>query len=482
MTAITTQRSSTELATAFANEARRLAEEFEIPGASMALMLPDGDHFVNVGVTSFDNPLDVDSDTIFQIGSNTKTLTSLTVSALEEQGKLKVTDRVRDHLPDFKMKDESVADSLTLLDVLTHQGGFQGDVFTDTGAGDDALAKMVEAMAELPQVMPMRTHWSYSNSGFYIAGRVIEVASGMTYEAAVTELVLKPLGMDHTLFFASEVMTYRFATGYNNVGDELVAQRPWLMTRSAGPAGSTCCSTARDMVRYARYVMSGTLASIAEADGETNEQPPLATLDRARLWKPVRDIGAGINSFPGKQAQMGQSWFIDQHPDALILSHGGSTLGHQSNMWLSPDRKVGFLSLTNAPNGHAMNRKLSDWVKREVLGLSAPPLPEFSVSDEELGRLVGYFIVNGQPYNLGTKLENGQLFVVMPGSGAGGTTDLPLRFIAPDLAVVVGGDVDGTNVEFVREDGEVAFMRLGARLFPAERPEGASAGLPMEAL
>lgn len=464
---------STELVAAFEKEAQRLAEKFKVPGVSMALMLPDGDHFLNFGVTSFDNPLPVDADTIFQIGSNTKTLTSLTVSALEAQGKLNVTDRVRDHLPNFKLQDESVAEQLTILDLLTHQGGFQGDIFLDTGSGDDALEKMIDAMADTPQVVPMRGHWSYSNAGFYVAGRVIEVASGMTYEAAVTELVLKPLGMDHTFFFASEVMTYRFATGYNTIGGELAAQRPWLMMRSGAPAGSTCSSTTHDMARYVHYVMSGTLAS-----ADASEPPALATLDRPRLWKEVREIGNSLNGLPGERGRIGQSWFLDQYPDALIISHGGSTLGHQSNIWLSPDRKVGFVSLTNAPNGHALNSKLSEWVKREVLGISAPQKPDFKMSGVDLESLVSRYQVPGQPYTLDTKVENGQLLVVMPDpNAAGGVRNLPLRFVSPDQAVISGGDADGIGVEFLRRSGELEFLRLGVRLYPLMQPEAAEEAL-----
>lgn len=316
-----TTKSSTELAAAFEQEAKRLLEEFKVPGVTLGLLTPDGDHLVNLGVTSLENPLPITSDTIFQIGSNTKTLTSLTVSVLEAQGKLKRDDTVRTYLPDFKLKDESVAAQLTILDTLTHQGGFQGDLFEDTGDGDDALAKVLDKLAEAPQVVPLRGHWSYNNAGFYIAGRIIEVVTGMTWEAAVTELVLKPLGMDHTFFFPNMIMTHRFVAGHNKIGDEMVVQRPWQMVRSAGPAGSTCSSTVSDMARYAHYIMSGTVApasepqegeatSAAAAEGGLSETSPLATLDRTRLWTPVRPIGIALNGFPGERGQIGQSWFL----------------------------------------------------------------------------------------------------------------------------------------------------------------------------
>ncbi|WP_407542601.1 serine hydrolase domain-containing protein (plasmid) [Deinococcus radiomollis] len=470
MTATTT-RSSAELAAAFEQEAKRLLEEFNVPGATLGLLTPEGDHFVNLGVTSLENPLPVTEDTIFQIGSTTKTITSLTCSVLVAQGRLDLNMPVRTYLPNFKLKDESVAAQVTVHDLLTHQGGFQGDLFEETGDGDDAVAKVLDILAESPQVVPLRGHWSYNNAGFYAAGRVIEVITGRTYEAAVTELVLEPLGMEHTFFFANQVMTYRFATGHNKIDDKMVTQRPWMMMRSAAPAGSSCSSTVKDMAKYAHYVMSGTLpeekprATADEQAGPASESP-LGTLDRTHLWTPVRSVGVGLNAFPGEEGEIGQSWFIDRHAQATIISHGGTTHGQQSDFWVSPDRKVGFVALTNASNGHAMNRKLSEWVKREVLGLSKPERPEVEVSGHDLDAVAGTYEAVGQTFTLSTKVEGGRLILTIPDAASGSTEDLKLRFIAPDRALVVGGDIDGIGVEFLKKGAEVEFMRFGARLYP----------------
>ena len=471
MTATTTHRSTTELVAAFRQEAERLMEEFKIPGVTLGLLTPDGDHFVNLGVTSLENPLPITEDTIFQIGSTTKTITSLTCSVLVAQGKLDLNVPVRTYLPDFKLKDETVAAQVTVHDLLTHQGGFQGDLFEETGDGDDAVAKVLDVLAGSPQVVPLRGHWSYNNAGFYVAGRVIEVITGQTYEAAVTELVLEPLGMDHTFFFTNQIMTYRFATGHNKIGDEMVTQRPWMMMRSSAPAGSSCSSTVSDMAKYAHYIMSGTLRAASQREtadeqaGHTGESP-LGTLDRTHLWNPVRSVGVGLNSFPGEEGEIGQSWFIDRHAQATIISHGGTTHGQQSDFWVSPDRKVGFVALTNASNGHTMNRKLSEWVKREVLGLNKPERAEVKVSDHDLEAVAGTYEAVGQTFTLSAKVEGGKVVLTIPDGASGGTQDLKLRFIAPDRALVVGGDVDGIGVEFLKKDGEVEFMRFGARLYP----------------
>ncbi|WP_161881858.1 serine hydrolase domain-containing protein [Deinococcus alpinitundrae] len=483
MTAAT--KSSTELAAAFEQEARRLLEEYKVPGVTLGLLTPDGDHFFNFGVTSLENPLPIDADTIFQIGSTTKTITSLTCSVLVAQGKLDLDVPVRTYLPDFKLKDESVAAALTTRDVLTHQGGFQGDLFEETGNGDDALERVLDILAESPQVVPLRGHWSYNNAGFYVAGRVIEVLTGQPYEAAVTELVLAPLGMDHTLFFPNQVMTYRFATGHNKIGDEMVTQRPWILPRSSAPAGGTLNSTLRDMTRYAHFMMSGTLPDVPETEGDAAqpaEASSLAALDRSHFWQPQRPIGDALNGFPGERGQIGQSWFIDQYPQATIISHGGTTHGHQSDFWVSPDRKVGFIAMTNASNGHAYNRKLSKWIKRELLNLSGTEQPDHVVSPDALSDFVGEYLIIGMPLKIGSHIEAGRLTLTIPDTtpGASGTKPAPLRFIAPNRALVTGGgDLDDTGVEFLRGvGGQVEFMRIGVRLYPLES-QNAAQTLPL---
>jgi CubicO group peptidase (beta-lactamase class C family) len=489
-------KSSAELMAAFEAFARPLFEESGIPGVSIGVLLPDGDHILNLGVTSVENPLPINDDTLFQIGSNTKTLTSLTVSVLVAEGKLKLDDTVRTHLPDFKLKDDSVAAAVTVRDLLTHQGGFQGDLFEDTGDGDDALAKILDILAESPQVVPLRGHWSYNNAGFYVAGRVIEAVTGQTYEAAVTDRVFKPLGMDHSLFFPNQIMTYRFAAGHNFIDEQMQIQRPWLMMRSSAPAGGTCTSTVTDMLRYAHYILDGALpapagkteepdqaetSSTDTAAPDTDFAPILSALDRQNLWTPQLDIGISINGFSGDQGRMGQSWFNDPYPQATIISHGGTTIGHQSDFWLSPDRKVGFIALTNANKGHAFNRKLSDWIKREVLGLSASERPEHTPNSEALAEPEGFYLRVGQPTKLSLGVNDGTLELTIPDDTTGGTLVMPLQFISPTTALIREGEVKGYAVEFLRNSsGQIDFIRFAGRLYPREMQTSATQSSEVE--
>jgi len=140
-----------------------------------------------------------------------------------------------------------------LRDLLTHTSGFDGDHFTDTGRGDDALARYVAGCAELPQIAPPGTIWSYSNSGYSILGRIVEVILGTTFEDALRERIFAPLGLEHTVSFADEAIAHPVSVGHiadPSDPDKLVVSPTWALWRAFGSreapamAASSAVSTA----------------------------------------------------------------------------------------------------------------------------------------------------------------------------------------------------------------------------------------------
>src|SRR5579872_493846 len=193
---------------------RQAMAETATPGVALGLWHAGEEQHAGLGVTSVENPLEVTPETLFQIGSITKTFTATTAMRLVERGDLDLDAPLRTYLPGLALADEDVAARVTMRHLLTHMGGWVGDYFDDQGPGDDALARIVARLVNAPQLTPLGSVWSYNNAGFYLAGRVIEVVSGKRYEDAVQELVLDPLELRQTFFFAEQVMTRRFAVGH----------------------------------------------------------------------------------------------------------------------------------------------------------------------------------------------------------------------------------------------------------------------------
>ena len=152
------------------------------------------------GVTNIDHPLPVTDDTLFQIGSISKTFTGTAIMRLVEQGKVELTAPLRRYLPEFRVKDADASARATVQDTLTHMGGWEGDFFDDPSSGDDALQRQVGGMATLEQTGKPGEMWGYNNAGFYAAGRVIEVITGQPFEKALKASVLDPLGLETAYF------------------------------------------------------------------------------------------------------------------------------------------------------------------------------------------------------------------------------------------------------------------------------------------
>jgi CubicO group peptidase (beta-lactamase class C family) len=261
----------------------------KIPGAAIGIIAGDREHAMGFGVTNVDHPLPVDTDTLFQIGSTTKTFTGTTVMRLVERGKLDLEAPVRTYLPDFRVADPRVSDGVRLRHLVTHTVGWQDPGFLETGDGDDALARFVASMVDLSQIAPLGEYFSYNNGAVCLAGRVIEAVTGQTYEAAVTELVLTPLGLTQSSFFPEEIMTEAFAVGHGAPPDdpngEPVVLAPWALPRSANPAGGLIASLS-DELRYARFHLG---------DGTANGTRVLRAESLRRMQMP---LGPG-GSVPG---------------------------------------------------------------------------------------------------------------------------------------------------------------------------------------
>ena len=152
---------------------------------------------------------------------------------------------------------------IALQHLLTHTSGLPADHFVAMGGGDDALARYAASLGDIPFVLPPGEWASYCNTGFSLAGRVLEVARNQTYEQAMHELLLEPLGMTRATFFADEAILYPTAAGHTLVDDQAYLQRPWNLPRTANAAGGLVAS-ARDMLAYASLWLNEGLAPSGE--------------------------------------------------------------------------------------------------------------------------------------------------------------------------------------------------------------------------
>src|SRR5689334_1794941 len=111
-------------------------ERYGVPGVAVGIAYGDEEYLAGYGVTSVENPLPVTPDTLFQIGSTTKTMTATAIMRLVDMGKLELDAPVRQYLPDLALKDPTTAEKVTVKHLLTHTAGWLGDFFAETGWGE----------------------------------------------------------------------------------------------------------------------------------------------------------------------------------------------------------------------------------------------------------------------------------------------------------------------------------------------------------
>jgi CubicO group peptidase (beta-lactamase class C family) len=419
------------------------------PGVALGLRHGGVETTTGFGVTSVESPLEVTPETLFQIGSITKTFTGTLAMLFVERGELDLDAPVRRYLPTLALADDDVATRVTMRHLLTHTAGWVGDYFADHGAGDDALERMLGDLPRLPQLTPLGEVWSYNNAGFYVAGRVLEVLGGAPYEHLVATLLLEPLGLEHSLFFPEDVMTRRFAVGHHRTEDDgpPTVARPWSIGRAHHAAGGIS-STVGDLLRYARFHLS---------DGE-------GILSRASLDEMQCPHVAAAPIF----GSVGLTWGIDDATGVRLIHHGGGTNGQVAHLSFAPDSDTVLAVLTNGQRGGEVVKAALDCVV-DALGGRAPQRTAIVVDPAEY---LGTYRSPLLDAELAT--TDGGLQLIVTSRGGFPTEDAPPMPSPPPVAVaffdrdrlfVPEGQAEGTELEFLRRsDGRIAWLRLGGRV------------------
>lgn len=433
--------------------------EHQVPGVAVGLWHDGRERLAGYGVTSVENPLPVTADTLFQIGSTTKTVTGTIVMRLVEQGLIDLDRPVRDYLPELRLRDKTAEATVTMRHLLTHMGGWLGDFFRETGSGDDALARYVAEMAGLPQVVPAGALWSYNNAGFGLAGRVIEIVTGQTYEAVAQALVLDPLGMDNSFFFPADVISRRFAVGHRvDAQDGVVVERPWALARSAHAVGGLC-SSARDQMRYARFH----LGDGATAGGERL----LSAETMAAMQSPCCPANLG--------RQMGLSWILKEmaaqgateRAGERVVMHGGATNGQLSAFLMVPARGFALTVLTNADEGAMLHDEVVKWAMGHYLGLVEAETTHLTLDGAALTEFLGTY--TARLGDLELYLDGEQPMVRQIPHGGFPDVDSPpspapppsrIAFFARDAIIALDPPLIYMKAEFLRdESGRIVWLR-----------------------
>lgn len=313
-------------------------------------------HFETAGWQDLEAKKPMQKDTIFQIMSMTKPFTGVAIMMLAEEGRLRLNDRVEDHLPEFRgqMMIESEKDGvrvlrkpsrpITIRDLMTHTSGLGpaapgiGDIMVRM---DRTLADACLIYSQQPLLFDPGTRWMYSNTGIAVLGRIVEVRSGMSFEQFLERRIFQPLGMTDTHVFLPPAKRGRLAPVYTvkdgrlvKAGDDILGGDPMKFREGAKYSGPehSLYSTAWDLAQFYQMMLNG---------GELNGRrllSPASVETMTRLH--TGELQAGHNPGTG----FGLTWEVTKEAAGTLTGQSIGTYGHGGAFgtygWVDPQKKL----------------------------------------------------------------------------------------------------------------------------------------------
>jgi CubicO group peptidase (beta-lactamase class C family) len=362
----------------------QLLAEHQVPGAAVAVSSGDDVIDTAAGVLSKATGVEATADSLFQIGSITKVWTTTLAMQLVDEGKLDLDVPVRTYLPEFKIADEVAAARITTRQLMCHVSGFEGDIFTDTGIGDDCVGKYVASLTDVPQLFEPGAMHSYNNAGFSVLGRVVEVLRNKPYDECLREHLFTPLQLTHVAPGPYEAILHRAAVGHIQPhSDEPQPAQTWALERSLAPAGSMLAMRPRDLLAFARVHTKGG----AGPAGQVLSAASVKAMQQRQAELPA----PGVMGSAGDAWGLG--WAIFDFPGGPVIGHNGGTIGQVAYLRVVPERDVAVALLTNGGNPVPLYTEIVGRVMRELADVELPalPSPEGTAPPQDASRYLGTY-------------------------------------------------------------------------------------------
>ena len=440
------------------SELLTVAEEararWQVPGLALGIMVDGATFSAGLGVNALDTGHAVRPDTLFQVGSISKPFAATLTMSLVDDHVLELDTPAIVYMPDLQLEDMRAAGAITPRQLLVHTGGFWGDWFADRGLGDDAVRRFVAEYGALHQLTAPGELWAYNNCGYILLGRLCEVLTGQTYERALRERVLAPLGLEHTFLFAHEAITYPLAVGHNQESNdaEVVIARQFLRPRARNAAGGVIASV-EDIIRFGSFHLLGAQPGddvLRETTRLYMQQPHVPSVAEGEFW--------------------GLGWRVTGEGRTRTFGHGGATNGFRASLTIAPENGFVLAVLTNSSRGSAAAHEITEWALRHYCRID-PAAPTFiDLPTEQLASLAGryeqpYSAIEVEPQPVGILLRH------FSDSPYDETNQPPPRIdrarpISDYEFVVTSGENKDSHLRFVYDAaGDVRFLQVGGRLY-----------------
>ncbi len=421
-------------------------DEYHIPGL-VFVMVKDGKIFLGkgYGISDLENKAPVKPNvTVFRVGSVSKLFTATAVMQLSEQGKLDLHADVNQYLKLFKL-EENYPEPVTAYNLLTHTAGFRGRAFgvlTQKATERKPLGEFL-ATNMPPRSLPPSSAINYSNHGFYLAGHLVELVSGLSFDRYVEENILDALGMERSSFVLPDRLLPDLAKGYSYENGAHAVVPPEYPVPLSSPAGSLV-STAEDVARFMIAQLQGGyyLDHRILREGTCREMQKRQFANDPRL--------------PGTC----YGFYEYENYNQRAIMHDGDVSGFSSRLFLLPEHNLGFFVCNNTGNSVLRMQLTDHLMDRYFSRPEQSPLKETTKDNQSLDkRLAGGYRSLSLGLDSFDKLSYSGAVLEITEKTAGSLIELePGLFQVPKTS---------TRIAF-REDekGEIKYLFLDAQQMP----------------
>ncbi len=313
----------------------------DVPGAALALI--KGSEVVlekSYGFRDLDRRAPVTAQTLFNIGSISKSFTALGIAQLIDQHKLDLDTPIIGYAPDLRLGEPQLARTLTLRQLLSHASGLPSDEQWPSRVPPSRQG-IIREFATTPSTAQPGTRFQYCSRCIVLAASILERVGGETWEAYTRAHIFAPLGMTSASFGPAGLeRSSDGALPYQHDSVRGQVQVPWRRLEyldPLDPAGGINASIA-DLTRYALFQLG---------DGTTLGRQVLSARMMAELHRPGIAVGSGWTAAPIQDLHYALGWFTAEYRGLHLVFHNGANPGFRAAMVLVPSAKAGVLILTN---------------------------------------------------------------------------------------------------------------------------------------
>ncbi|MDB5232271.1 MAG: serine hydrolase [Chitinophagaceae bacterium] len=323
-------------------ELETILKECKAAGFAVAVIEKNNIVYIHgFGYRDIEKKLPVTANTLFPIGSCTKSFTAAMIGILENAKLVNLDQPVHNYFPTLSFYSDKMNSSITLRDMMSHRTGLPRHdaswVLFPTSSKDSLLQRIhyMEPAAEL------REKWQYNNFMYFAQGMLIEKQTGKSWDENIREKFFTPLGMQRTTTSLSQLQSdENAAAGYQLQNDSVIKRMDYHEVGTMGPAGSIN-SNVMDMARWVSTWMHGGIM------GGTEIIPP--SFVRQALSSQMIITPA----FPEKDnpgiyfANYGLGWFLGSYQGHYRVDHAGNIDGFSANIAFFPTDSIGIVVLSN---------------------------------------------------------------------------------------------------------------------------------------